>query len=135
MSGHLSNGFLCSRWLVDASTVTNWYAYFNKLTADIPYISHANPTKNGIHLNIRMWFHMCNLRQNRSFHVAIGMNWTVESRSLWPGVVNFWIELSDSSIQTGFPKKNILEGERAIRNTWIPLAGVSLNNAPLHEAV
>jgi len=59
MSPHLYNGFLCGHWLVDASTVANLSAYFNKLTSDIPYISYSNPTKNRTHLNIRTWFHMC----------------------------------------------------------------------------
>jgi len=51
------------------------------------------------------------------------VNWTVESRSL-----------PDS--RAGLPKKNISEGERGVRNTWIMQPGVDpLNNAPPHEAV
>jgi len=61
------------------NTVANWSAYFNKLTADIPYINYANLTKYGTHLNVRMSFNMCNLWQNGSFHVVIGMNRTVEN--------------------------------------------------------
>ena len=38
MIHHLSNGFLRGHWLVDASTVANWSGYFNKPTANIPYI-------------------------------------------------------------------------------------------------
>jgi len=41
---------------------------------------------------------MCNLSPNGSLHVVIGANRTVESRSLRPGVVKFWIQSSDSSI-------------------------------------
>jgi len=95
MSRHLSNGFLRSRWLVDASTVANWSMYFNKLTADIPYISYANPTKNITHLN-------------GLFHIAIGENWIVEFRGLRIKVINFWIQPSDSSIQAGLTKKKYL---------------------------
>ena len=35
-------------------------------------------------------------------------------------VVQFWIQPSDSNVQAGFPKKNRSEGERGVRNTWIP---------------
>ena len=68
---------------------------------------------------------MCDLQQNQSFHVAIGVNRTVESRSLRLLVVNFWIQPSNWSIQAGFPKKNISEGERGVRNTWIPQGGAT----------
>ncbi|KAK2142469.1 hypothetical protein LSH36_951g03010 [Paralvinella palmiformis] len=40
---------------------------------------------------------------------AIGVNRTVESRSLLLPVLHFWIQPSDSSNQAGFPKKNISE--------------------------
>ena len=121
MSHHLSNGFVRGCWLVDASTVTNWSTYFNKLTADIPYISYVNPTKK--------WntFKCMNVIRQVRFatkwsHVAIGMNWTVESRSLRLQVIYFWIQPSDSSIQAGFLKKHISESERDVQNTWIPQA-------------
>jgi len=130
MSRHLSNGF--------SSTVANWSAYFIKLTANIPYINYANTTKKGTHLKVRTLFDMCDLWQNGLFQVAIGVNQTVESRCLRLQVVNLWIQLSDSSIQAGFLKKNISEGERGVRNTWIPQVrwgGLKFNNAPLYEAV
>ena len=58
---------------------------------------------------------MCDLWQNRSFHVAIGVNQTVESRRLQLRVVNIWIQPYDSSIQAGYHKKNISEGERGVK--------------------
>jgi len=103
-----------------SSTVTNWSMYFNKSTANI--ILHISVMrirqKNGTHLNVRIWFRVCNLRQNRSFHVAIGVNRTLIHKFMTPGC-----KLLDSRIQAGFPKKNILEGERGVWNTWMPQVG------------
>ena len=36
------------------------------------------------------------------------------------GVVKFRIQPFDSSVQGSIPKKNRSEGERGVRNTWIP---------------
>jgi len=116
MSHHLSKGFLCGHWLVDTITVANWSAYFNKLTPDIPYICYANPTKKWNTFKRKSVY---DLPQNRSFYVAIGVNRTVESKSLRLWVVNFWIQSSDSSIQAGSPKKNISEGESGVWHIYM----------------
>jgi hypothetical protein len=76
---------------------------------------------------------MCDLRQNGSFHVAVDMNWIIESKRLRLQVVNFWIQPSESSIRVNVPKRNNPEGERGVRNTWI--AQGLYNNALFHEAV
>jgi len=51
---------------------------------------------------------LCDFRiwQNAPLHVTIGANANQTVESTFYEVVTFWIQPSDSSVQTGFPKKN-----------------------------
>jgi len=97
-------------------------------------MDYANPTKNRKHVNVWARFHICDcvcdnqMLQNGSLHVVIGVNqtnctkkwktcnvwaWFYMYDCVWQNEwlnPEFWIQPSDLSVQSGFPKVRRWEG-------------------------